>query len=177
MKVGEKMRLRKLQSKDAKGMLEWMKEPTINQYFRFDSSSVNRDTVEQFIIDAQEKFEKNETYHYAIVDEGNEYLGTVSLKDIDHLAKTAEYAISLRKCAQGKGIGSWATREILRIAFEEKGLHRVYLNVLTKNKMAIKMYKKCGFIYEGEFKEHLFIKGELQSLQWYAMLYDEYKRL
>ena len=171
------MKLRELQEKDVEGMLEWMKDPTVNQYFRFDSEGATKDTVANFIKAAQEQFEKGETYHYAIVNEQDEYQGTISLKQIDINAKTAEYAISLRAGAQGKGIGTWATKEVLKIAFEELNLNRVYLNVLSRNESAIRMYKKCGFQYEGEFKDHLYIKGEVQSLQWYAILREEYRRL
>lgn len=43
------------------------------------------------------------------------------------------------------------------------------LNVLSSNKRAISFYKKCGFIYEGKFKDHLFIDDRYQDLEWYAI--------
>lgn len=54
--------------------------------------------------------------HYAIVDERDEYYGTVSLKRIDLLNRNAEYAISVRKCVQGKGVAMEATRLIIKRA-------------------------------------------------------------
>ena len=168
------MRLRKLQNKDAEGMLEWMNDPEIQKNFRFPMETREKEKVLHFISNAVTEPLEGKDIHYAIVDEQDEYMGTVSLKGADLTARNAEFAISLRKKAQGKGMGEAATKEILRLAFEEFGLERVYLNVLSENKRALSLYEKCGFAYEGEFKKHLFLGGEYKSLKWYAMLKEEY---
>ena len=169
------MNLRKLELKDAIGMLEWMHDAEIQKCFRFNTEDKNLDDVIKFIQSAEIRPINGKSVHFAIVDERDEYLGTISLKEIDAVAKNAEYAISLRKCAQGKGVGTRATREILRIAFEEFALEKVYLNVLADNETAIRLYEKIGFIYEGQFRNHLFLRGEYKSLRWYSMLRDEYQ--
>lgn len=169
------MKLRKLKYEDIDGMLEWMHDPKVNYGFRFDAEAMQYEDVKKFIENSWNLFYNGETYHYAIVSDANEYLGTISLKDIRYGDGTAEYAISLRSCVHGKGIGTWATMEILRIAFEELGLNRVYLNVLSDNQAAIRLYEKCGFYYEGEFREHLNIRGQIKSLKWFAMLKEDYR--
>lgn len=169
------MKLRKLELKDAVGMLEWMRDPEIQKCFRFNTENKSLGDVSEFIQTAETNPIDGKSIHLAIVDENDEYLGTISLKEIDAISKSAEYAISLRKCAQGKGVGSAATREILRMAFEEFGLERIYLNVLADNEVAIQLYEKIGFIYEGKFRNHLFLRGEYKTLKWYSMLKDEYK--
>jgi diamine N-acetyltransferase len=168
------MKLRKLEDKDAPYMKEWMKDKKVNCFFRFDPDSVTSDSVRAFIKNSQNT---NNSYHFAIADEEDTYLGTVSLKNIDMDAKSGEYAIALRACAQGKGAGRFATYEILKFAFEKLGLNRVYLNVLSDNEKAIKFYQKIGFICEGEFYQHVYIKGELKSLKWFRMMKDEYENL
>lgn len=168
------MVLRKLEEKDADGMLEWMKDEDIQKSFRFDTANKTREDVLEFINSAETVPVDGKSIHYAIVDDNNEYLGTISLKDIDMTAKKAEYAISLRKKAQGHGVATEATKEVLRKAFCEFGLERVYLNVLSDNIKAIHLYEKCGFVYEGEFKKHLFLRGKYCDLKWYRMLKEEY---
>lgn len=168
------MRLRKLEAKDAARIYEWMTDSEINRFFRFDSQSVTMESVGRFIQDAQEA---GENLHLAVVNEKDEYLGTISLKSIDREARNAEYAVSMRKETHGTGAAKFATQEILRIAFCELKLHRVYLNVLSENGRANHFYEKMGFVYEGEFKEHLEIRGELKDLKWYRMLEDEFAQL
>lgn len=169
------MSLRGLLKKDADGMLEWMNDPEIRKNFRFSAESRDKNDAMNFIKEASVELIEGKSIHYAIVDENDEYLGTVSLKNINLSARNAEFAISLRKKAQGKGIGYKSTMELLKMAFGRYDLQRVYLNVLTENLRAIRMYEKCGFIYEGEFRKHLFLYGEYKSLKWYGLLKEEFQ--
>lgn len=172
------MKLRKLQEEDIKGMLEWMTDSDIQKSFRFSSDCIDEKKVLQFIKSAETTPMEGKSIHYAIADEeSNEYLGTISLKEVSISNKNAEYAISLRKNAQGRGIGAQATKEILKLAFEEFALEKVYLNVFSDNIRAIKLYEKCGFIFEGEFRSHLLIEGEFRSLKWYSILRCEYRAI
>lgn len=168
------MQLRALNKKDAEGMLEWMKNPQVCRFFRFNPEDVSIESVLRFIDDADTQLKCKTSINMAIVNDADEYLGTISLKNIDYCALNAEYAISLRVKAQGKGIASWATRRMLSIAFEELMLKKVYLNVLSDNENAIHCYEKIGFVCEGEFRKHIKLRGEMKSLKWYSMLSDEY---
>lgn len=165
------MILRSLQEKDNIYMLEWMKDNRVNCFFRFNSDNVTIQTVTEFINNC---FQDKYNYHFAIADDNDIYQGTISLKNIDIDANTAEYAIALRYEAQGKGVGTFATRQVLKYAFETLNLNRIYLNVLVDNINAIKLYEKCGFIFEGEFKDHIKVQGQLKNLKWYGILKENY---
>lgn len=158
--------LRELQEKDVAGMLEWMTDPSISCFFRFDAASMTIEKCRAFINSATDDLACK---HYAIADERDCYLGTISLKEINHEEGSAEYAISTRSCAHGTGAAMQATKEIIRIAFEELGLKRVYLNVLTDNLRANAFYKKTGFQFERTEEDALEIKGVSKSLNWYAI--------
>lgn len=168
------MRLRPLEAKDTEGMSEWMQDLDIQKSFLFSTQDKTYDDVLGFINAAETQPIDGKSIHYAIADDNDEYLGTISLKNVNLQCRSAEYAISLRKCAQGKGIATWATKKILQMAFEEFHFQRVYLNVLSDNERAIRLYEKCGFTYEGTFRRHLFLKGEFKRLKWYSILDNEY---
>ena len=163
--------LRELKEKDAEHMLEWMCDSEITQMFQFNVANIDIKRIHDFINDSMSN---KTTRHYAIVDDKDEYMGTISLKDIDEKAKKAEYAIVLRKCAQGKGLAKKATIELLTLAFQELGLQRVYLNVFSTNTHAIRFYRNLGFIQEGEFKNHIYAKGKMYSILWFRMMKEEY---
>lgn len=164
------MRLRKLMEKDATLILDWMRDPAVNRYFRFDPEKADLESICRFIEDAQAT---DENLHLACVDDGDAYLGTVSLKEISAEHLHAEYAISFGQAAQGIGAARFATLEILRIGFEERGLERIFLNVLADNVRACRFYEKMGFHFDGEFKRHLRVRGEWKDLRWYSMLRRE----
>ncbi len=159
------MKLRKLADRDAPYMLEWMHDPETNKLFRADFASFDEKMVLKFIEDAQTD---GKDLHRACVNDRDEYLGTVSLKNIDMDNLNAEYAVCFRACARGTGAARFATEEILRTAFEELKLKRVYLNVLAENGRANAFYKKCGFEFEGCAKKGIKIGGVLKDLNWYA---------
>jgi len=165
--------LRPLDHKDKQFILEWMKDPAINQFFRFDANKIDEQYVDHFI---DHSFSDTDR-HYAIVNEQDEYQGTISLKNIDPVTKSSEYAISTRKSAHGRGIALEATHRILEIGFNELKLHRIYLNVLTENERANNFYKKFGFIFEGTFVDAIVIRGQFKTLNWYRLLDSEYAEL
>ena len=82
-------------------------------------------------------------WNVAIVDENDVYMGTVSLKNIKNTS--AEFGITIRACAMGKGYSIWAIKETLRVAFEERRLEQVYWCVSPDNKRAVRFYDKNGF--------------------------------
>lgn len=158
--------LRELQKKDAPYMLEWMKDPSIACFFRFDTEDMTEDSCRQFII-----VSGNDSCcrHYAIADESDEYLGTVSLKNINYEKGDAEYAISTRKKAHGTGAALEATRQIWKIAFNDLNLDRVYLNVLDENQRANAFYLKAGYCFKYSEENAVEIRGEKKTLNWYEI--------
>lgn len=159
-----KFHLRPLEEKDAGGMLEWMTDPEIVCFFRFDASAVTPESCRSFISAANRQADCR---HYAIADETDAYLGTISLKSITET--DAEYAISTRSCAHGSGAAMAATKEILKIAFQELGLKRVYLNVLADNGRANAFYRKAGFRFVRTEENAVTIRGEEKDLNWYEI--------
>ena len=168
------MKLRTLCENDASGMLEWMHDSAVNQYFRAPFAQM---TIENALSFIQGGGQDASARHYAICDDKDVYQGTISLKAVDKENGTAEYAIVLRRQAQGKGYASFATREILRIAFEELGLHKVYLNVWKENAHAVGFYEHMGFRREGDAREQIVLHKRRCDLLWYGMLRREYRSL
>ncbi len=142
--------LRKLEKKDAPLMLEWMHDPTVVEYLNRNFAAMTIEDCEAFIegaavgaVSDRKTMEGN--LHLAIEDENGEYLGTVSLKGIDRLTSSAEFGITVRAAAMGRGISFKAMNEILRIGHEEMGLRIIYWCVSVRNKRAIHFYDKNGY--------------------------------
>ena len=164
--MGIRNMLRRLEYKDTPLMLEWMHEKDINKAFQQPFGKFMEENVVHFIDNSFN--DKNR--HFAIVNESDEYLGTVSLKNISQADRSAEYAIIVRSVARGMGVARIATEDILNYAFDTLGLHRVYLNVLEHNERARHFYTKCGFAYEGISRDAILLNGRYESLAWYGMI-------
>ncbi len=166
--------IRRLEMKDLPHMYEWMHDEEVTRNLQADFAGFTRDDVSDFIKNAMEQNENSENVHFAIIDENDEYMGTISLKNINRKDKNAEYAIVTRKMAHGKGYAGEATRDILKLGFNTYGLEKIYLYVVTENIAANKFYKKCGFKEEGVFRKHLLIRGSFHDIRWYSVLKEEF---
>lgn len=134
------MYLRKLKKSDAPLMLEWMHDESVVKDLQANFAAKTIDDCKAFIEAAQDV---KENMHLAIANDEDEYMGTVSLK---HIKKdTAEFGITIRTVAMGKGFSKYAMQEIIRIAFEELGLKSVFWCVNPVNKRAVRFYDKNGY--------------------------------
>lgn len=163
--------LRQLKDEDYILMHKCMSDPNVNKYMNIDGSKMRPEDCLSFINKTRNDANSK---HFAIINEEDRWVGTISLKNIDYRVKSAEYAIITSSDAHGKGYAYEATKEILRYAFNDLQLNRVYLDVLVENVRANKFYKKIGFVLEGTFRQAIEIKGNIYDLNWYSLLKDEF---
>ena len=164
--LDQEIMLRKLELSDAEPMLEWMLTPDIYEKMQYNPAEQSLEKCRAFI---ENSWESKTDLHYAITDNAKEYFGTISLKNPDFKNRNAELGIALHPKAIGKGIGAKALSLLLDKAFNELDLHKVYLYVRKDNERAVKFYKKNGWEFEGEFKEHLCILGEFKDIYWFSV--------
>lgn len=168
------MRLRKLKQKDAPLMLEWMHDEDVVCNMQANFAEKTLQDCEAFIAAAQSI---TQGLHMAIVDENDEYYGTVSLKHI--IGKSAEFAITVRKAAMGKGYAKDGMTEIIRLGFEVLGLDTIYWCVSRENKRAIRFYDKNGYPKVNIMKSNLlqvvqsvgeYAQKQIHEYDWYLMI-------
>ena len=127
-------------------MLEWMHDPDIVKDLRRDFASKTLEDCLQFI---QASKNSEENLHCAIVNDEDEYMGTVSLNHIRE--GRAEFAITVRRCAMGKGYAQFGMRSIIEKGFTELELQEIYWCVSPENKRALQFYDKSGFRRHEQF--------------------------
>lgn len=162
------MRLRDLELKDAPLMLEWMHDGSVVEKLRGNFKEKTLEDAEKFILASANK---KKDIHLAIVSDEDEYMGTVSLKSIDRSNNSAEFAITVRKTAMGRGYSWWGMEEIIRLAFEEYGLENVYWCVSRANDRAVRFYDKHNFHEAVDISRNILARYEgMDDLKWYSVL-------
>lgn len=162
------MRLRKLELKDATLMLEWMHDENVVGKLKGNFIEKTLADAESFIIAS---LNKEENIHLAIVSDEDEYMGTVSLKNVDSKSKSAEFGIAVRKSAMGRGYSWYGMNETIRLAFEKYGLESVYWCVSRENERAVRFYDKHNFHEALDIPETILKRyEELSNLKWYSVL-------
>jgi RimJ/RimL family protein N-acetyltransferase len=99
-----------------------------------------------------------------LADSG-QLVGMVSLIRIDHVHRNAEYyAVVGERDAQNKGVGTAATRAMVRHGFFDLNLHRIYVTILRENVSSIRMCENAGFRDEGTIREGAYKNGRYHDL-------------
>ena len=109
------------------------------------------------------------------LDDGR-LVGFVRLYDIIWTHGSALVAISVPDAReQGKGFGRDGLGLLLRYAFHELGLHRLWLDVFGYNERAIHLYAGAGFREEGRLREHLHRDGRRWDVVLMGLLRAEWE--
>ena len=162
------MRLRKLELKDAPLMLEWMHDENV-------VGKLKGNFIEKTLVDAESfimaSADKGKGIHLAIVSDEDEYMGTVSIKDINRVNKSGEFSIAVRQSAMRRGYSWFGLEEIIRLAFEEYELDSVYWCVSRRNERAVRFFDKHNFHEAVDIQSSVLerYKG-IDDLKWYSVL-------
>lgn len=99
----------------------------------------------------------------------DEIVGIINLNDIvlgSFMSGNLSYYVSAQH--GGKGYMTESLNLVVKLAFEEIGLHRVEAAIQPHNKPSINLVKRCGFRYEGLAKDLLFIDGRWRDHERWA---------
>ena len=105
------------------------------------------------------------------------YLGQISLQAMDSYTRQAELALVVAPEYWGKGVATQAIPLMLRHAFCNLNLNRVWLKAFSEHSRALHVYEKLGFVREGTLRADAFLNGRYRDTVVMGMLKDEFFRL
>lgn len=171
---GEKVLLRAIEKED----MEFLRGMINN-------SSLEKDIVDwSFPISkvAQEKwydnqFQNKNTVRY-IIEVNEQPIGLEILANIDWKNRKATHGIKLcDKKIRGKGYGTDTLKTIMKYAFEELQLNRLYTTILEYNEASMRLHKKCGWEVEGVMKESVFKNNRYINEVQVSILKTQYEEI
>lgn len=157
---GKNIRLRSLTKKDLAKTFKWhndleLKNLTLSHPFPV------TDSQEEEWINSIIKDKSNKTIYFGIEDKSRKILiGIIFLSRINFIHQTSWLGVFIGdKNSRGKGYGKEAVKMIVDYAFNNLNLRKVSLEVVKTNKAAIAVYKKLGFVIEGEMKKQVYVSS------------------
>lgn len=105
-----------------------------------------------------------------------DFLGTISLFDINQKHSFATIGFQLVKDYWGRGIMKESLLNFLKFVFEELNFHRIEAQTHIKNEKSIKVLKSLGFTKEGKLRQNFLIEGKFEDSYLYSMLKTEYNK-
>lgn len=148
--VGELVRLRPVEVRDADGLWEIVTDPE-SRRVTGQTAILTRAEVDDWCASVSAR---DGRIDLAVTAGGqDEYLGVIVLSEIDEVRGSAVLRLSMRPGSRGRGYGGEAIGLVLELAFEGLGLHRIGCDVLSINSRALGVYRSVGFTVEGRLRD------------------------
>ena len=168
---GERIRLRAMEREDIPRCLKWLNDPGVTRYLTLYlpfSQDAEEEWFERHLRDERSRV-------FAIETAEGRHIGNIGLDDINWKDRHAKLGIFIgERDFWGRGYGTDAVRTVLRLAFQEMGLHRISLHVFEFNQRAKRCYEKCGFREEGCLREAHFTDGRYHDVLLMGILAREF---
>ncbi len=136
-----------------------------------------RSMAERWLVTQEDAYARGESLTFAVTErDGGALVGCVGLRLVpEH--RRAELGYWVARDRWGRGIGSEAAAAVVRHAFEQVGLHRIYAHHLTRNPASGRIMQKIGMRHEGTLRGHVLKWGVHEDLELYAILREDYVRM
>jgi RimJ/RimL family protein N-acetyltransferase len=172
MIYGQKTRLRRVERDDIPTFVRWFNDPEVRDFLTVYRPFSTAEEEKWF----EGQLDDRDSELFAIETADGVHIGNIGLHNVNWQYRHAGLGIVIgEKEYWGKGYGSDAVRTLLRFAFQEMNLHRVFLQVRDDNARGIRAYEKCGFQHEGRLREAIYSNGRYYDELWMGILRQEFK--
>lgn len=178
MKIKRKIRvyLRALEIEDHLKIHQWRTDEVIKQNFSsyplFTSTLNEKIWVENKILD------KNSVSCAICINETNEFIGCIFLNDIDLHNRSGHIPVFIgEKKYWGHGYATDARILMLKYAFMDRGLERIWARVIEGNDGALRMLKKTGYQVEGMLRKSCFRNGNFLNEIFLGVLREDFLKV
>lgn len=164
--------LRKFDENDIINKINWINNPANNQFLHYDLPLEYEKTKQWYLKnrDREDRFD-------AVIECNGIPVGLIGLLNIDFQNKKAEYYIAMGDASfKGKGIATKASHLLLKYAFDEIKLNRIYLYTEKDNIIAQRLFEKVGFKKEGLLLNDIYFKDRKVDRYVYGITKDLFKR-
>ena len=172
--VGDLVYLRPLRYEDLDGnYVHWLNDAEICRYNRHHVFPYTREQGEEYVRYARST--KDALILAIVVKETGQHIGNVALSSIDRYNQRAEFGIIIgEKNSEKKGYAKEAGLLILKHAFLDLNLHRVFGGALEDHLMSNIAATFLGMKEEGMMREAVFKNGKFNNVIFYGLLKDEF---
>jgi ribosomal-protein-alanine N-acetyltransferase len=119
---------------------------------------------------AVDENERETTVSHVIVADGR-VAGRITLNNVLRgVVQSANLGYWVDPAVHGRGVATAAVREIVRVAFDEMGLHRLQAGTILVNVASQRVLERNGFTRFGVAEQYLKIAGRWQDHAMYELI-------
>jgi len=144
--------------------LSWLKDERVNRYLLKPNQEITLDEATKY---CEALMNSNDNHFFAILTNSEKrHIGNVRLGPVKEDGRRCQFSMMIGNTDyHGLGIGTEVVSLGAAYCFDTLNVHKVFLDVITENLPAIRIYEKNGFITEGLLKDHVFLNGRYHDLK------------
>jgi len=172
----DRLLLRQFQYTDSDDMLKyWISDEKIQSMYSeptYKTQEELRPLLDKYL----SGYQKEDYYRWAIVEKDSDLcIGQIALFFVSTANECCEMEYCLGSDFHRKGYMTEAVKRILQFCFEDANFHRVQVSHNDRNPASKGVIGKCGFVYEGTFRDYFCMNNEYVSRLYYSMLKGEWE--
>lgn len=171
--LGDRIYLRLMEERDIPFKVKWINDPDVRRTLDFDypiSEVATKHWLNKVAVDGSRKD------FIVCLRESDIPIGYEGFLNIDTKNSKAESYMAIGdKEYWGKGYARDAREVLLRYAFEELGLNKVYSYIWSGNDKMIGLNKSVGFQIEGLLRDEIFSHGQFRDRYIMSILKEDYQ--
>jgi RimJ/RimL family protein N-acetyltransferase len=171
---GRSIELRCLEFEDLPQVVKWRNQRDIRKFFfekALISISGQKAWFERYLED------RARAIFIAVSKKSGKPVGMIGLYNIDLMNHKAEIGSTMvgDPFMWGKGIAVEMVELLLRYAFEDLSLNRIYAYAIDFNLGSIRVKEKCGFQLEGTLNQDHYVNGKFHDVKLFGITRERWE--
>ncbi len=173
----ERLILRPYTPDDLEDLFDIHSRPEVTRYLYWEPRDrrATREVLERKIRAAELRAEGEALQLAVELPEAGKVIGDVLLIWVSREHRQGEVGYVFHPDYGGHGYATEAARAMLRLGFDELGLHRIYGRIDGRNTASARVLERLGMRREAHLVQNEMVKGEWTDEVVYAMLGDEWR--
>ncbi|MCE0916340.1 MULTISPECIES: GNAT family N-acetyltransferase [unclassified Pseudomonas] len=171
---GQRIVLRALELEDLPALHRWSNDEALWSLLGGWHFPVSREAQKEWLLGLKND-PMNQRFGIETLDHG--LIGTANLVGIDWKNGTAEHGMMIGDSTlRGKGYGTEVIGTVMRYAFDELGLHRLWTTIIEYNEASLATYtRKVPWTIEGVQRQWYYRKGRRWDRVVLGVTVDDYR--
>ncbi len=155
--------------------MTWVNDREVMQYFALRQERIEEEEERRYLTSllASRTDRAFSVFLEGGGDDGESYVGQVSVNQIYWPARNGRVFLVVRKAMQGRGLGRAALDALVAEAFGPLDLHKLWLIVRRDNTSSQAMYTRAGFQFEGVLRDEYCVAGRFFDMVRMGLLRTE----
>jgi diamine N-acetyltransferase len=152
------LRIAAIKAKDLEFLRRVRNDPRINE-FLFNNANISKQEQR----DWYKRYLKDDSTLIFVAHDAVP-VGYCQVTNIDNKNHSCELGFCIAPEFQGKRYGKALVMKTVKYTKSKLHMHRVYVEVLADNFRALRLYKECGFNFEGYLRHKVFKDGRYRDV-------------